>query len=38
MHLFANASAHDWTSFALGVLAGIVFVVAIKRYNKRRGV
>ena len=37
MHLFANASGHDWTSFALGVLAGIVCVFAVKQYNKRKG-
>jgi ammonia channel protein AmtB len=36
MHLFASASGHDWPSFALGVLAGIVCVVAVKQYNKRK--
>jgi ammonia channel protein AmtB len=37
MQLFANASGHDWTSFALGVVAGIICLFAVKRYNKKKG-
>jgi hypothetical protein len=36
MNLFANASGHDWTSFALGVVAGIVCLLAVRRYRKKK--
>jgi|GEM_PF-6251034 len=34
MHLFAHTSGHDWSSFVLGALAGIVCIFVVKRYNK----
>jgi hypothetical protein len=36
MHFFANASVHDWSSFVLGALAGIVCILVVKHYSKRK--
>ena len=36
MNLLANSSGHDWLSFALGLFAGLVTVLLVKRLRSKR--
>jgi hypothetical protein len=36
MNPFTNLAGRDWPSFALGLLAGIACVLAVRQYNKRK--